>query len=381
VKDWKAIVFDHDKTEFKLLGSHRQVECNKCHKTPQLRETPKTCVECHKRVDRHKGVLGTQCAQCHTVKEWKEILFDHDKTRFALIGKHQNVECLKCHKTPDMKSTPKTCVECHQKDDYHKGKLGRECARCHSAEEWKKIGFDHSKTDYPLVGKHLDVPCTKCHVREPYKIPSQCASCHRPDDKHKGQLGDSCETCHTEKGWKDVQKFDHQKTNFKLLDKHRDVRCSECHKTALFKDTSSVCNDCHVKDDYHKAQFGKRCEVCHTAKTWKRDDFDHAKETGYALVKKHSQLKCGQCHVKQLFVQKTSRMCVRCHEKDDIHEGELGTRCEICHSEVGFKVIKRLPSGASNFDRDYKVWGWAPEKGPVISLETVPDSLRRVRMQ
>jgi hypothetical protein len=368
-KDWKAIVFDHDKTEFKLLGSHQKVECLKCHKTPQLRETPKNCVECHKRVDPHKGVLGPQCAQCHTVKDWKDILFDHDKTRFALMGKHQTVECQKCHTTPDMKATPKVCVECHKKDDYHKGKLGRECDRCHMAENWKRIGFDHSKTDYPLVGKHLDVPCTKCHIQEAYKIPSQCSSCHRSDDKHKGRLGESCETCHSEKGWKDIQKFDHQKTSFQLLDKHREVRCSDCHKTALFKDTSSVCNDCHVKDDYHKGRFGTKCETCHTAKTWKRDDFNHAKETGYPLVQKHSQLKCEQCHVKQLYAQKTSRMCVRCHLKDDIHEGELGTRCEICHSEVGFKVIKRLSSEDGYFDRR-----------KYISMQTVPDSLRRVRV-
>jgi len=377
---WKDILFDHDKTQFKLAGAHIKVECMKCHKNPQLRDTPRTCVECHKKVDRHKGILGPQCAQCHTVKDWKDVLFDHDKTRFALIGKHQKVECLKCHTAPQLKSTPKSCVECHKKDDYHKGKLGRECDRCHTAVDWKRIGFDHSKTAYPLVGKHLDVPCAKCHVNEAYKIPSQCSSCHRSDDKHLGRLGDSCERCHSEKGWKDIQKFDHQKTSFQLLDKHRDLRCSECHKTALFKDTSSTCNDCHKKDDYHKGHFGKKCEVCHTAKTWKRDDFDHAKETGYALVQKHSQLKCEQCHIQQLFTQRTSRMCVRCHQKDDIHEGELGIRCETCHSEVGFKVIKKISSGESRLDPRKHAWMTvSPKDGPVASLNGAPESVYRVQ--
>lgn len=341
-KAWKEILFDHDKTRFKLAGAHIKVECMKCHKNPQLRDTPKTCVECHKKVDRHKGILGPECSQCHTVKDWKEILFDHDKTRFTLIGKHQKTDCLKCHTTPALKTTSKTCVECHKKDDYHKGKLGKECDRCHTAVDWKRIGFDHSKTLYPLTGKHVDVSCTKCHVKEPYKIPTQCSSCHQKDDKHKGKLGDTCENCHVEKGWKDTQKFDHQKASFPLLDKHKDVKCSDCHKTPLFKDTSSVCIDCHIKDDYHKGHFGKKCEACHTAKTWKRDDFDHAKETGYALVQKHLGLKCAECHVKQLYVQKTSRMCVSCHRRDDYHEGELGDRCETCHTEAGFKVIKRI---------------------------------------
>jgi DNA-directed RNA polymerase subunit RPC12/RpoP len=51
---------------------------------------------------------------------------------------------------------------------------------------------------------------------------------------------------------------------------------------------------------------------------------------------------CDKCHIKPLFVQKTSRMCVQCHRQDDIHDGELGIRCEICHVDAGFKIIKKL---------------------------------------
>lgn len=341
-KEWKQILFDHDKTRFKLVESHLKVACLKCHKTPQLRTTPKTCVKCHRKADRHKGILGPQCAECHTVKNWKEILFDHDKTRFKLIGKHQRADCLKCHTKPKLRTTPKSCVACHKKEDRHKGKLGRQCDHCHTADNWKRMIFDHSKTSYPLTGKHIQVNCTKCHVKEPFKIPSRCSGCHKGDDKHKGKLGDSCEKCHNEKGWKDIRKFDHQKTIFPLLNKHRKVRCTECHKSPLFKDTPSRCYDCHVKDDYHKGRFGRKCELCHSAESWKRDDFDHVQETGYALVQMHSKLKCEQCHIRQLFVQRTSRMCVSCHRKDDYHNGELGERCEICHSEAGFKLIKRI---------------------------------------
>ena len=32
---------------------------------------------------------------------------------------------------------------------------------------------------------------------------------------------------------------------------------------------------------------------------------------------------------------------VSCQSSDDIHDGALGLRCEICHSEAGFKVIKK----------------------------------------
>jgi hypothetical protein len=407
---WTEISFDHSTTKFPLEAKHRQVACDKCHTSPSFASAPTTCAGCHQKVDAHKGILGPQCERCHTAKSWKEAVFDHGKTDFALMGRHQQVACIKCHTTPRLKDTPNVCVTCHKRDDYHKGKLGTDCARCHTADAWKQIKFNHSTTKYPLIGKHEVVPCAKCHVQERYKLPTECATCHKKDDPHKGKLGDSCERCHVERGWKEIQKFDHSKASFALLGKHATVRCAQCHTTQLFKDASSQCNDCHTKDDYHKGNFGKQCDSCHTADSWKKvtfnhakdtkfeltgkhlevkcakchvkplfvqktpsqcadchtkddyhkgrfgkqcgschttkewklDTFDHAKETGYALIGKHTDVKCEQCHVRPLFTGKTSRRCVTCHRKDDPHDGELGVRCELCHSEVGFKTIKRV---------------------------------------
>ncbi|HET6370619.1 MAG TPA: cytochrome C, partial [Nitrospiria bacterium] len=193
----------------------------------------------------------------------------------------------------------------------------------------------------------VSVPCDRCHARERYQIPSRCSACHLKDDKHRRRLGDVCSNCHTEKSWKDVDKFDHQKTSFPLTGKHSKVRCSQCHQNPLFKGTSSFCNDCHAKDDYHKGDFGKKCDSCHDASSWKRERFNHAKETGYPLEGKHRDVKCNQCHTRPIFSGKISRMCVTCHRKDDPHDGELGSRCDICHSVVGFKVIKRMSFGGA----------------------------------
>lgn len=407
-KDWPDISFNHSTTKFPLEAKHQQVACEKCHTAQPFDAAPTACVGCHKKDDYHKGVLGQQCESCHTARSWKEPIFDHKKTAFALVGRHQRVDCLKCHTTPKLKETPKVCATCHKRDDRHKGKLGQRCNRCHTAENWKRIGFDHSKTDYPLIGKHRPVPCTKCHVKEQYKLPSDCHTCHRKDDPHKGKLGKECTRCHTERGWKIVETFDHQKTDFPLLGKHKPVQCAKCHTTALFTDTSSTCRDCHVKDDTHKGSFGKKCASCHTADGWKKlifnhdkdtpfeltgkhvkvacekchtkplfekktpsqcigchakddyhkgtfgkacgechtteewklEEFDHAKETGYALAGKHRDVKCQACHVRPLFAEKTSRRCVSCHRRDDPHAGELGPRCELCHTEQDFHVIK-----------------------------------------
>lgn len=338
-KAWTEISFDHSTTKFRLEAKHQQVACEKCHTSQPFDAVPKTCVGCHQKEDKHKGILGRQCEQCHTAKSWKEPLFDHGKTAFALTGRHQKVDCLKCHTTPQLKETPKVCVTCHKKDDYHKGKLGTECARCHTAAAWKQVKFDHSTTKYPLIGKHTDVPCAKCHVQERYKLATECSTCHKKDDPHKGKLGAVCERCHAERGWKEIQKFDHQKADFPLLGKHTTVRCAQCHKTQLFTDASSLCIDCHVKDDYHKGSFGKKCESCHTADRWKKITFDHAKQTKFQLTGKHADVTCAKCHVKPLFVQPTPSKCHECHGKDDYHKGKFGKKCEVCHTTDDWKRV------------------------------------------
>jgi hypothetical protein len=286
----------------------------------------------------HKGILGRQCERCHTANNWTDAVFDHNKTDFALTGRHRQVKCVKCHTTPKLAETPTVCVTCHKRDDRHKGKLGTECARCHTADDWKRIRFDHSKTKYPLIGKHEPVPCVKCHAQERYTLPTTCESCHKKDDPHKGKLGTACQNCHTERDWKEVKKFDHRKARFPLLGKHVTVRCADCHKTPLFKDTSSRCHDCHVKDDKHKGAFGKQCDSCHTADRWTRITFDHAKDTKFELTGKHTDVKCVTCHVKPLYVQKTPSQCIDCHKKDDYHKGTFGKQCGECHTAETWKL-------------------------------------------
>ncbi len=134
-KDWKDLTrFDHGKTKFALVGSHRAVACIDCHKPPNLgtklidanfAEAPLKCEECH--ADPHgrqfaKGDV-TPCADCHNSAKWKPSTFDHDKrTQFALAGAHTAVRCGDCHKlfrdfegkqVLFYRPTPKDCKDCH----------------------------------------------------------------------------------------------------------------------------------------------------------------------------------------------------------------------------------------------------------------------------
>jgi hypothetical protein len=344
-KEWKGIVFNHDTdTRYPLAGKHRAAKCESCHTGNLYRDKlSSTCFECHKKDDKHKGTLGNECSSCHSERGWKEpAKFNHAKTAFPLLGKHAAVQCKQCHSSTMFKEAPKDCIGCHRKDDKHKGSLGEACAQCHNERDWKKTSVDHSKTAFPLLGKHQKAECGACHKSTNFKEAAKdCYACHQKDDKHEAQLGRACASCHDENGWKPAPKFDHGLARFPLLGKHASVECKQCHANPLFKSAKSDCKACHAKDDKHKQTLGSACETCHNARTWKAWDFDHDKRTKFVLDGKHQGLVCGACH-KQPSEGKVvaSQQCASCHTKDDVHDGTYGRQCQQCHVSSSFKNVR-----------------------------------------
>ncbi len=285
-KDWKTIIFDHDKdTKYLLKGKHITTKCDACH-TPALKlpgqkeKIATTCIGCHKIDDKHKSNFGAKCESCHKEKDWKTLIFDHDKD-----------------------------------------------------------------TKYPLKDKHIKVKCETCHKGKVYeeKLAKDCYSCHKKDDEkvHKFKLGKKCESCHDEKSWKEAL-FDHGLSRFPLLGLHIKVECKKCHLTQLYRDSPSDCFSCHKKDDAdtHKRRLGKKCESCHNARSWKTWDFDHDKLTKFMLDGAHKKPNCYACHKKEVsdrFI--VPRTCVGCHEDEDVHQGEFGQLCERCHVTRDFRTL------------------------------------------
>lgn len=278
-RTWKETgKFDHDRTHFPLLGKHAKVECKDCHKSTMFKEAPSACIECHRKDDKHEGTLGDKCKDCHIEQNWKKTSFDHDRTRFALRGAHMEpkTKCADCHR--DLRSyrnTARDCLSCHKKDDKHEGQQGKECDQCHNDRDWKTTRFDHGRTRFPLLGKHVKVECKACHESRRFKdAKRECLACHKKDDKHKGKLGARCESCHNARDWK-IWDFDHSKrTDYKLDGAHVRVACESCHtrEAPAGKDAASVpstCVGCHRSDDVHDGGFGGRCEQCHVTESWK----------------------------------------------------------------------------------------------------------------
>lgn len=342
---WKQTRFDHSKTRFPLTGKHIDVNCRDCHVDPGFKGAPTQCVACHRKDDTHKTKFGTKCESCHTDKDWKVVLFNHDRdSNYPLRGKHRFAKCESCHTGFLYKEKlPTTCIACHKKDDVHKARYGEKCASCHSEKDWRALLFDHNRdTRYPLRGKHASVKCDSCHTGNLYrdKLASTCVACHRKDDKHNGQEGNKCESCHSERTWKDTR-FDHGLTRFPLLGAHVKVECKQCHPTAAFKDASTRCVACHEKDDKHKRKLGPQCEQCHNARTWKAWDFDHDRRTHFKLDGGHRGLHCEACHQRPMPAKVSlTTTCVSCHESDDVHDGGFGKQCDRCHVTSSFKKVR-----------------------------------------
>jgi hypothetical protein len=348
-RNWREVRFDHDRlTKFPLRGKHAKTSCKQCHIGERYKKTPKICYDCHRLNDAHRGRFGTKCDKCHTPSGWKKKnRFDHNRdTHFKLFGRHRTVKCIACHTgtIAEQKRKNKECRSCHASDDVHKGRNGKNCAACHRPEGWKEVKFDHDRqTKFPLRWKHKNLKCEACHkgALKKDKPGRRCADCHRTDDVHKNKLGSNCENCHSERGWSQRVRFEHDLTRFPLIGQHAVVPCEECHASRVFKGTARACVACHANDDAHKKQLGPKCESCHNPNGWAFWRFDHNVQTAFKLDGAHENLKCEACHTRPTSGRVSqSKVCGDCHTRDDVHRGAFSRWCNQCHTTKSFKKLK-----------------------------------------
>ncbi|MBI9035603.1 MAG: cytochrome C [Bacteroidales bacterium] len=349
-----ASKFDHNNTQYILKGKHKDVACVDCHKIEKRKGRDyqefagtefNNCTSCHP--DVHNNQFGQNCRQCHTEESFNKVKglsnFDHSRTRYALEGKHQFVDCKSCHK--DKYTDPlafNRCMDCHA--DFHENQFRREnkspdCSDCHSVNGFPGSSYTierHKESAFPLLGAHEATPCFVCHKKEEKwkfrEIGINCTDCHQ--DIHKEYIDpefypeSDCKKCHVEDIWSKID-FDHNTTEFELEGVHKEQSCRSCHfpqqKNGLviqqFSDLSQDCKSCHL--DIHYNQFDvygiTNCTDCHEFENWKASRFDHTK-TRFVLDGKHENLACVKCHKEKATNQATYIeyklnyfKCVDCH--------------------------------------------------------------------
>ena len=270
--------FDHSKTNFLLTGKHLSVSCKSCHKSSYaVKMNHGLCKDCHS--DYHKNQftkagISPGCEECHNTGGFSNTLYSiekHNKTNFTLEGGHLATPCISCHKKEKewkFNEMGRVCADCH--DNIHKNIINekyfpnQDCRSCHSISSWHEVKFDHNLTKFPLLDKHAELPCRKCHfVEEREGTMKQkfsgnlvnCISCHA--DVHNHQFDENgistCEKCHGFSSWKVAVKFNHDNTRFKLGKSHGAVNCDKCHdqtKTGTgtyinYKINKIKCASCH----------------------------------------------------------------------------------------------------------------------------------------
>ena len=249
--------------------------------------------------------------------------------------------CADCHPSG---YTSYNCDMCHRLIDSsfmrdHVSQYGNDCLACHDGIETVGAGFDHSKTQFLLVGRHLNLLCSGCHqdarsLADMRSTPTACINCHSKDDPHAGRFSEDCAACHNPDAWTPA-KFDHNLARFKLIGKHANVACETCHKNGQFAGTPMDCASCHLPQNPHGDVFGTDCGLCHNPNGWDQVSFDHA-QTGFVLDGAHTLPECKQCHGTTPAAQMSST-CGACHAKDDPHQGQLGQNCGSCHNTTAWK--------------------------------------------
>lgn len=208
---WTETTFDHDRTDFMLVGAHSGLACTGCHKTDVDAALPTGCETCHALDDTHGGQMG-DCGSCHSQQSWTApVAFDHDLSLFPLTGLHAAAACGACHESNRFADAPADCALCHADDDAHAGALGANCGSCHNANGWTVTVFDHDmQTRFALDGAHASVGCDDCHRGDSGStadVPATCGGCHAAADPHDGSFGLRCGDCHNTATFSDVERL------------------------------------------------------------------------------------------------------------------------------------------------------------------------------
>ena len=251
------------------------------------------------------------------------------------------------------------------------------CDACHSAAGWRPVTFDHSRTGFPLEGRHLAASCKSCHSSADFRtaVATSCASCHQ--DVHTGEFGNRCASCHDARGWRSRFGPDaHRLTNFPLTGRHAAIPCEECHleqRDRKFTRATVDCFTCHQADyartagtalDHMRGGFGTDCKSCHFSTRFKGARFPGHEACFQISRGSHAGIGCLDCHTALTSLQASGSCstntadCMRCHACATVtprHAAVAGFQCinRKCY-ECHVFTLQGRPVPAANTNRRFR---------------------------
>lgn len=356
--------FDHTTTRFPLVEAHAKVACNGCHRSATNGAAAVAGGGSALSGGAASGP-GAPAAATPPGRVGNSAATSPPRTAVTRVVGFRGLET--------------TCVSCHK--DVHGGELGQTCDTCHSSRTFAVTAFRHRNDRAFFADAHAKLTCAQCHaprdatgavVAAPARAPATtvaaaaargptasplvgftstptaCVSCHK--DVHLGQVGVSCETCHSIAAPAfALVGFSHDRTRYPLTGAHQRVACGGCHRmetrqfpggrgTAThFTGLGTTCVSCHT--DVHRGEVSASCESCHSTQTFTVRDYTHrnARALRSFFAGRHNTAACRDCHKPSaaspagaaLMSFRTTTTCVSCHT--DVHRGALGPRCETCH--------------------------------------------------
>lgn len=170
----------------------------------------------------------------------------------------------------------------------------------------------------------------------------------------------TCGQCHVPDGWRVIPErvdFDHDRTGVPLSGAHAVAACVGCHKRHPGAATAPKgrqsgpkaaprvprnCTACH--QDTHRGEQGRRCEACHTSRSWKMPRrFDDHASGRFPLSGVHAMVACASCHRGQGRdrFRGTPTTCDACHKTRALgvvafDHRPLRMGCNQCHSTFGW---------------------------------------------
>jgi hypothetical protein len=347
VRGWREVVrpIDGHANRFPLLGSHRVLECQDCHKSAAVglyRGLNTDCAFCHiedynsaQSVD-HKALgYSTKCETCHSMDGWAQN-FDHAQlTGFPLSGAHSALDCFQCHPGGNFSGAVADCSSCHllqynsaTNPNHITAGFPQDCAVCHGTSAWVPAQYNHGATSFPLTGAHAPLTCSACHSNGQYgTLPTACVSCHLTQYNQAANpnhvtaaFPQDCSICHSTSAWI-PSTFSHSSTRFPLTGAHTSVPCANCHIGGVYAGTPRDCYSCHsgeyasVTDPNHVAAgFPRDCSQCHTTSGWSGAQFAHTQFPIYSGTHAGRWTTCGTCHTNS--TNYSVFTCFNCHEHD-----------------------------------------------------------------